>query len=184
MIPPAPKNIRQITEQIHTKQSVGKYKKMVRAFYTDRREYAHIADGPVYARYKVTKVGMTGKWDGTWTGLVEIESKDCTNELDALQDLLLQLAELQLPVEGDPGAVLMALRDTTSATPWPQRPFGLRPLKPQRKELRRKWTGPDGKTHHIYQDTLRKHADPNCTCPYCAPPPPEEEDSEEIDESV
>jgi hypothetical protein len=173
-IPPAPGRRRQITKQIHTELLSGKGANLVRAFYTDKREYGAIKDGPVYARWHPSGVFAKGKWNGTWIGTVIIESEACTNELDALQDLFVNLAALQLPVEEDPGAVLAAMRSAEwKTTPWEQLPFGLRGYKKARKRL--KWTGPDGKTHHIYPDTLRKHVDPNCTCPYCASPPEEDE---------
>lgn len=180
-IPSCPVGQRQITPQITTKKCAGTRNKIVRAYYRDVREYKRIEDGPVYARWRPSGIFQGGGHTGTWLGEVVIESRACTNELDAIQDLLLNLAELQLPVEGDPGAVLAALRAADPAvTPWEQQPMGIRKGKPQRKHNRRKWTDTtDGSKHHIYQDTLRKHADPNCACKYCVTTPPEEEEDED-----
>jgi hypothetical protein len=121
--------------------------------------------------------GFTGFWEGR--GEVQAWAPD---ECTALNKLFTALDGLGLDVPWEARDVHAALLAGVSAgvavthDTWLTAPLGLRGKRPRRE--RHKFTDADGKVRRIYKDTLRAHADPNCTCILCKlTAPPAEEDA-------
>jgi hypothetical protein len=165
-IPPAPARTRQITSTIRTTIFLTD---CIAAIYENLIVYNDPNDAPIYARMRPAGCGRRGRWSRKWEGEVVLQAFERT-ETGAIAALLESLDQHQLPYDREAArAVLVALACSTDNTPWEQRPLGARPHKPRR--ARHRWWDPAlGKRINIYKDTLRMHADPNCTCRYCTTP--------------
>ncbi len=171
-IPPAPRAHRRLSDSVETTQHPH-YRGRVSATARVRMTgFAKPEDGPVFMVMRFLPTA------GTWCGecLIQSWGKD---ELEALANLFQELLDLHLDV--DPTALAVAAelaaapplkgtgtRDSNgSREEWVLRPMGARGPCPRR--IRTSWRDRQtGQRIHIHTDTLRRHADPNCTCPHCS----------------
>lgn len=140
--------------------------------------FASPLDGDRFMSMHPEGNGTPGGWVGTWEGRCEVEEwgKD---EVSALAALFEELDYRKLPICGTAIAVAAALAEKPGTVgagtresngtreDWELRPLGARGPCPRR--MRHLWRDKNtGARVRIYADTLRRHDDPNCTCPHCA----------------
>jgi hypothetical protein len=169
-VPLAPGHKRLICPEIDT---VYLYAKIVRAQYASVQMYADPNDAPVFAR-----MSYVNKNDG-WRGEVVLQTF-AADEVEALQALISTLQDLYVPVPDTARLVWQYLRTPPEGAHWEQLPFGIRGEKP--RPQRTKWRDNTGKRVHVYKETARRHADPDCMCVACEAVralPQEEQDSEQ-----
>ncbi len=170
MIPPAPRQHRRLSDTVETTQHPAYQGRVSATARVRMRGFAKPEDGPVF-------MVMTAMADGLWRGDCSIQSwgKD---ELEALANLFQELLDLHLDIDGTALAVAAELaaapplkgtgtRDSNgSREEWVLRPMGARGPCPRR--IRTSWRDRQtGQRIHIDKETLRRHADPNCTCVHC-----------------
>lgn len=159
-IPPCDLKTRHIGAHVKTTDMLEGF---IRAEYTSKKIYKDPNEAPVFAV-------MFAEAKGRWRAEVKLQAF-AKDERAALQALLEVLTEVGIAQPADAQHALLAWEDWKSL-PWTERPMGLRSFKPRRE--RTLWVDKDGKKVHIYKDTMRAHADPDCTCERCAahrPPP-------------
>jgi hypothetical protein len=160
-IPPCDLKTRHIGAHVKTTDMLEGY---IRAEYTSKTIYKDPNEAPVFAV-------MFAEAKGRWRAEVKLQAfaKDEQSALCSLRDVL---TEVGIAVPPELLAVITSWFTGWESLPWTERPMGLRSFKPRRE--RTLWVDKDGKKVHIYKDTMRAHADPDCTCERCAahrPPP-------------
>lgn len=158
-IPPCDLKTRHIGAHVKTTDMLEGF---IRAEYTSKTIYKDPNEAPVFAV-------MFAEAKGRWRAEVKLQAF-AKNEQDALVALRGVLEQVGIDWPAEPEAVLAAWGPMWSplwqSLPWTERPMGLRSFKPRRE--RTLWVDKDGKKVHIYKDTMRAHADPDCTCERCA----------------
>ncbi len=169
-IPPATHSNRDICATVRTWQ-IHAYERLVSATATCKIRVKHPDEAPCFMRMLPEGFGVDGPgrgFTGWWEGRGEVQVW-AADELLALTRLFSTLEGLDLPVPWAARDVLAELQVATTLPitheSWPLMPLGLRGKRPRRE--RHCFKDGDGKVRRVYKDTLRAHADPNCTCILC-----------------